>query len=352
MYVGEASGENEEKQGEPFVGKAGWQLDSVFKRARIDRRTAGRFDNVLHCRPPGNELRGASYEGEAIRCCSHFLDETIEKMKPRVIVALGNTPLERLTGFSGIKRYRGFVLDGPGGIPVVATFHPSFLLPRRGEESSAKWTGVVVWDLKRAEDIARNGFVREPVRYLLDPPAHAALAFFDDYERALDQNPQLALAWDIETPGKLKKRDEEELSEIDFTIVRMSFAFEPRYAMSIPFLPPWYPVIEALLGHDGIKVGWNDRTFDRVVVRANGLPLNGTLYDGMDAWHVLQPSLPKKLEVVTSFYAPHMTPWKHLAKPEPEFYSACDADATICDWNGIRSALLAAPIPDYEEIAA
>lgn len=326
------------------------QLEQLLKRAKIEKDGA-KFDNVLHCKPPQGRLEGMGYEGEAIVKCSPFLDETISRMKPKVIVALGNVAMRRLTGYSGIQRHRGFVLDGPDGIPVVPTFHPSFLVPKRGEQSSSKWTGPVIWDLLKAEKIAREGWERKPVHYLLDPSPNEAWAFVEEYLALLREDPFWPLAWDIETPGKTNKKEEDEVEELDYTITRINFSFRPRHALTVPNDARNIDIIRTLLATAGPKIGWNDALFDRPVVRANGWELNGDLHDAMNAWHVLQPALPKKLEVVASFYADHMKPWKHLSKSDFAFYAASDADATICNWLGIVDGLKKIQVPEYAEAA-
>src|SRR4026208_908870 len=97
LIVGEAPGEEEARKGKPFVGTSGKLLDMLLKRSGLSREQFA-VHNVLSCRPPKNELRGASYERAAIAHCGPNLDETITKLKPKVIIALGNTALERLTG--------------------------------------------------------------------------------------------------------------------------------------------------------------------------------------------------------------------------------------------------------------
>src|SRR3990167_7835139 len=184
LLVGEAPGAGEEREGLPFVGAAGRELDRVLARAGLQRE-AFRVSTVLACRPPGTKLSGASYELAAISHCTPNLDREIERMRPRVLVGLGETALRRLTGLTGISRHRGFVLETKYGIWSLNTFHPSFLLPRRGEESSSKYVGVVALDLLRAVSISAQVFGREPMHYLLDPHPSEAMSFALDYEQEL-----------------------------------------------------------------------------------------------------------------------------------------------------------------------
>jgi uracil-DNA glycosylase family 4 len=350
LLVGEAGSAAEESLGHTQISG---HLESILRRAGMEKDQFS-YTNVLSCRPPRNELTGARYEHEAISCCAPLLDDTIGRMAPKVIVALGNTALRRLAGESNIGRYRGYILDGPQGIPVIATYDPSYLLPRKGEQSSSKWTGAVGWDLKRAAHIAKHGFQRAPVDYLIDPTPARAAAFVTEYLLALAQDPGTYLTYDIETVGSLRKRgnkDEVDAST-ELVIVRISFAFRERHAMSIPWAPEYQPVIDALLGSAGRKCGWNCKDFDDPILERNGKVIKGERHDAMNAFHVLLPNLPKKLEIATSFFAWHIKPWKHLSQAEPGFYSCVDADANLVDMLAIEKALRGIAIPEYLPQAA
>ena len=129
MFVGEAPGEDEDKQGEPFVGKAGQLLTKI-----IEAMGFGRGDvyiaNVLKCRPdmppgmPGNRKP----KPEEMKTCLPYLREQIDIIQPRIIVALGATAMEGLTGFTeSMSRLRGRWHDFDG-TPLMATYHPAYLL--------------------------------------------------------------------------------------------------------------------------------------------------------------------------------------------------------------------------------
>jgi uracil-DNA glycosylase family 4 len=319
------------------VGASGRELDALLYRAGLAREPF-RVHNVLSCRPPGNWLVGAKWEGPAIRHCEPNLDETIAEMRPKVILALGNTPLRRLTGKTGIQRHRGWIFSGPFGSWVVPTFHPSYLLPRRGQTSSSKFTGVVVRDIKLALQIAQQGFTREEVTYLEDPEPERAERWA---EEALAAG-SAYLAFDIETPYK-QDEAEEDLDDPRFlagqTILRISFAWRSRRAMTIPFTAPYRPVIDRLMGSPLAKVGWNSTAFDIPILKGNGVPVGGETHDAMWAWKVLQPALPRGLEFAASFFCPHLEPWKHESANRPTWYSAVDADATITTMLGLEAEL-------------
>ena len=349
LLVGEAAGEHEAALGKPFVGAAGSYLNRVLKRAGFLREHF-RVHNVLSCRPPENKLLGMPYEATAIAWCRENLDATIALSKPKVIVALGGIPLRRLTGATSITRYRGFVLPGPSGSWVVPTFHPSYLLPRRGQAKTSRLVGTVAFDIKRAVEIAREGFERKPVRYLCDPTPAEAHTFLLEYEAALATG-WTYLSADIETPYKLETPDEQALTggdgeEEDDTeerlapaepILRISFAFRSHYAMSVPWLPPYLPIIRRLLASAGPKVFWNGG-FDVPVLRRNGIEVAGEIYDAMWAWHVLQSDLDRGLESVSSYWT-DLLPWKHTSGEDPARYNAQDSDAALRNMLAIEGAL-------------
>ena len=129
MVVGEAPGAEEDRQGEPFVGRAGQLLNSMLRAAGFERRDVF-IANVLKCRPPHN--RDPSDE-ETERCLP-YLRRQIALVDPDVILCVGRIAAQRLLGTEQpIGRLRGRVHD-LDGVPVVATYHPAYLLRSPGEK--------------------------------------------------------------------------------------------------------------------------------------------------------------------------------------------------------------------------
>lgn len=123
MFIGEAPGEDEDIQGLPFVGKAGKLLTKMIEKMGLERKDVY-ITNIVKCRPEKNR----DPFPEEIEKCSPYLIEQIEIIKPKVIVALGRFSSGFLTGIkTGIKQYRGKWFSYKG-IPVMPTFHPSYLL--------------------------------------------------------------------------------------------------------------------------------------------------------------------------------------------------------------------------------
>jgi len=124
MLVGEAPGENEDLQGEPFVGQAGKLLDNMLGALGLARDRNVFIANVLKCRPPGNR----NPEAEEVAHCEPFLRRQIALIRPKVIVVLGRFAAQSLLrSTTPIGKLRGTVHQYEG-IPVVVTYHPAYLL--------------------------------------------------------------------------------------------------------------------------------------------------------------------------------------------------------------------------------
>lgn len=124
MFIGEAPGADEDRHGEPFVGEVGDLLTKIIQAMNFQRGDVY-IANIVKCRPPENRTP----EPGEIAACLPFLERQIAVVQPRVIVLLGNTPLHALLPQvkTGITRTRGTWLDHDG-IPVMPTYHPSYLL--------------------------------------------------------------------------------------------------------------------------------------------------------------------------------------------------------------------------------
>lgn len=345
--VVEALGGEEVNQGTVLVGAAGHQFNHVLKRGGFKREDFAFIDNVIHCRPPQNKLAGMWYEQKAIKECAHFLDDVIEQTQPKAIIAMGGIPLKRMAGQTGITRNRGFIFEGLHDIPVVGTFHPSYLLPRKGEKSSAKYTWVVIMDIRKALRVAKGQRFTYPQHYLQDPSVDVAKQFVGEYDRT---DTSTILAWDLETLYKMAAKNEQKLKlESSQPVTRISFAFRPGYAMTLPWQEPYLTeIILPLLRVNRPKVGWNSKGFDEpIMIFQEHIELGGLLLDGMDQFHIFQPNIERNLEFAASLLCDHLKPWKHLSQADPEFYSCVDADATITNKVRLDEIMSEIEVPDY-----
>jgi uracil-DNA glycosylase len=130
MFIGEAPGFHEDRQGEPFVGAAGQLLTRMLGEIGL-RREDVYIANVLRCRPPGNR----DPLPDEIEACTPWLAETISIVQPTVIVTLGNFAMKFVLNTQrGITSMRGGVY-GWHGRRVIPTFHPAAILHGGGEKS-------------------------------------------------------------------------------------------------------------------------------------------------------------------------------------------------------------------------
>lgn len=151
MFVGEAPGADEDRLGEPFVGKAGQLLDRMIEAMGWTRETVY-ISNTLKCRPPGNR----DPEPDETESCAPFLARQIDAIAPRLIVTLGRPAAQLLLRTRApISALRGRFHDYRG-IRVMPTFHPAFLL-RSPDRKRDAWA-----DLKQVIDELRRLGIESP----------------------------------------------------------------------------------------------------------------------------------------------------------------------------------------------
>ena len=135
MFVGEGPGEEEDRRGEPFVGRAGQLLTEIITKGMKLRREDVYIANVVKCRPPQNR----NPEPDEVAACEPFLRRQIAIVRPEVIVALGKFAAQTLLREkTPITKLRGRWFDYEG-VRLMPTFHPAYLLRNPGEKR-------VVWD--------------------------------------------------------------------------------------------------------------------------------------------------------------------------------------------------------------
>ena len=153
MLVGEAPGANEDQQGEPFVGRAGGMLDQLLGKVAVERQQIY-IANVMKWRPPGNR----DPELEEIALSMPYLQAQISIIQPKVLVAIGRFAGNVLSGtedrkMGELRKDESLVYRrGEQEIPVVAIYHPAYLLRNMHNKGAFH---VTVRDLQRAVNILR-----------------------------------------------------------------------------------------------------------------------------------------------------------------------------------------------------
>lgn len=135
VFIGEAPGADEDAQGLPFVGRAGQLLDKMIQAMGLDPEKDVYVCNIIKCRPPGNRRP----EPEETEACIPYLHEQLAVIDPKVIVALGNTAVGTLLNTKlGITKVRGNWKLYKGKVPVMPTYHPSYLIRPSAQQAEAK----------------------------------------------------------------------------------------------------------------------------------------------------------------------------------------------------------------------
>lgn len=319
--LGEAWGKVEAQRQLPFQGPAGAKLAKLLGMLGYDRDEF-LIANVCSFQPPGNR---DPTEAE-IQAWWPETQRTIVDSGIKVVIPLGNVPLNACLRLDGVLGKRGYVYWSDClKMWTVPTVHPAFLL--RG---NANWTAVWLRDVQQALEIAVLGPPAAPRRTLtLDPSPKVARDWIVAYKEA-----GTPLAFDIEMPGRDKDDDEVEigLGHQTVPIYRIGFAYRTAggtQALSIPWGAGYLSLVRELLTISApVTVVWN-RHFDVPRLRAHGLVIAGQLHDAQEMWHVLYPDLRKKLEFVAPILVPAQPYWKDQAYERPAFYNATDAAVTI-----------------------
>ena len=165
LFIGEAPGADEDKQGIPFVGKAGQLLTKIFDQVEI-KRSDIYITNIVKCRPPENRVPTA----QEMIACNHFLQTQILLIDPALIILLGNAPTQWILKTNErISKIRGKWFDWHG-IAVMPMFHPSHLLrfasPTQKEGSPKHLTWIDIQEIKRQWDsIKKSGKTTDDINF-------------------------------------------------------------------------------------------------------------------------------------------------------------------------------------------
>lgn len=282
LVVAEAPGEKEEIGLEPLIGPTGKLFDGFLASINLSRRDID-ISNVLHYRPPNNELMpwvkaNHPYIGEGLK----ELKELLDSHNYEAILALGWFSLWALAGKRGITEHRGSVYYTHSNgryIPVIGTYHPAKLF------RDPKDANVIFRDFAKFRRIIREGPPKPPDRRLLLGPSIGDLELWC---RSARDAPWLAC--DIE--ADIKSR---ELTEV-------GFATSGTNAVSIRVTQETLPYIIELLSLPNDKV-FHNAAFDVPFLEyVHGIKTCGKINDTMLMHHTLYPELPKDLGFCVSIY--------------------------------------------------
>ena len=321
--IGEAWGEQEERERAPFVGASGYELTRMLDEAGI-RRADCLLTNVFNLRPPNNKIEafcGAKQESikgfPALVKGKHVHEKYIPQLErlgdelidanPNLVITLGNTPTWALLGKTGISKIRGTTQLSTHtaiGFKVLPTYHPAAILRQWELRPTA------VFDLIKARRESAFPEVRRPKRVIWIEPT------LEDLYEFKRQHIDGRLAVDIETSGN--------------QITCIGFAPSRSIGIVIPFVDSrklgrsFWPSAESERRAWAFVAGiLSDRTISKTfqnglydiafLYRAAGIKVYGAEHDTMLLHHALQPEAPKALAFLGSVYTDEGN-WKQLRK--------------------------------------
>lgn len=322
--IGEAWGQEEERERTAFVGTTGYILTKMLEEAGI-RRADCFLTNVFNLRPRNNEIEDlCGPKGEGIYgypaltkskyVRNEFQDELLRlqqellEVNPNIIICTGNTPMWALSGVTGISKRRGTIWESThcvSGFKCLGTYHPSAIM--RQWELRA----VTVLDLAKAErESAFPEIVRPQREIWIEPELEDMEEFYERYIRNCTR-----LSVDIETAGT--------------QITCIGFAPNERIALVVPFTDPrrargsYWPTkqseldawayVRKVLQHPSGKVFQNGLYDISFLWRSYELKVRNPEHDSMLLHHALQPESPKGLDFLGSVYT-NEAAWK-LMRP-------------------------------------
>ena len=342
LIVGEAPGEHEVEIGRPFVGRAGQLLNYALIKAgflsskeiaeaqskypqRIKYREIG-IANVVCCRPPKNQTPTV----EIIRLCQTHLFDLIDRVKPRMIICLGNIARYPFLGVKvGINAEHGRVIEHQfdwGKAFIGFTFHPASVLHKSDPSLLTK----IIVDLKRFKRILQFGLRYD---HLDSFHIYDSIDEIEELMKTIESLPiDQPVAVDIEVTG---------LSRFENEILSIAFCWEPRisHVIYLADLEPSdraiaFKLIERIMRSDRIKIG-NNVVFDAVWLRSRGIEVNNFIFDNMLIHQVINPDWSHGLKaMVRQFtnFADYGIDFKKIGEiPKEELckYNAIDASFSL-----------------------
>ena len=330
MIVGEAPGETEEREGIPFVGYSGQELNRMLQEAGIMRSECF-LTNVVRVRPPGNAIESFFADKKKDRTMQHvefqgrhclpvvlagieLLKREIELCRPNVIIALGNTALWALTGNRGITSWRGSTvpcvleLDLDYQPKVVPSYHPALILRQYS------WRPIAVHDLRRAKrkSLSRELTSRE-YDFVSRPDFAQAESILMNLLDEADKRP-IKLAPDLETRAG--------------HIACIGIAWNRQSALCIPFMCVeraegyWTAeeetrlifLLQMLLTHKNVRCVGQNFLYDCQYIWRWWLFIPNVLRDTMLTQHSMFGNQPKALDYLASLYDDDYVYWKGESK--------------------------------------
>ena len=325
MIIGEAPGENEEREGIPFCGAAGYQLSEELQDAGINEADCF-ITNVLRFRPKNNDLseyfsiranarkeKGFLPFGKYFASpilLEHFshLEKEIEIVQPNVIIAFGNLSLYACTGNYGIMKWRGSVLSSPLGPKIIPVIHPAKVLRQM------ELRHLNIYDLTRANRESKfPELIEDNYNFQIRPSFQEALSWLSTLHEKIKKAP-IVIANDIETRAG--------------QIACVGFATSKLDAFCIPFMcierqeGYWSlneeieitSLIRKILTNPNARWAGQNFHYDAQYYAKQWGIFVVAYHDAMHEFHTLFPGEPKSLGMLGSLFCEHPKFWKDEGK--------------------------------------
>lgn len=288
------------------------RLEAIFRRLNVERDRFAFTGNYRSERVVGE------YDGPVK--CGWINTEYPLGEDRTVVLAFGDEALKAYVGVRGMKSNHGYVHHTDAG-PVIATFHPQFLV-----EGNAKLTPAVEMAISKAILLDQHLYAEDVLDLRLNPSAAEVSKLLHS---------QKSLMVDIETP--YADDDEEPENDPSYTIERVGVSWAPGKALSVPWTPPYTEILRHAFSLSRELQFWN-KYFDWPRLKASGVKSEARIVDAQEAWHFLQSDMPKALGFVAPFFV-NTASWKHMGADKPEFYNVKDTATQSLIYARTRRAL-------------
>lgn len=349
LLIGEAPGNEEEKQGIPFCGSSGKLLKSMLSHSGIDFNSCY-TTNVMNCRPPDNNF-GFFYQDSKRNVPSKGLEdawfslrEKVKRIKPNIVLCLGAESLRALTGKRGITDWRGSIILFEG-IKVLSTYHPTDVL-RKYEHHA-----ICELDFEKVlSNSLKPEYECEDVRVI----EGTNLSLIETFSSYIDYK---TVAFDIETIGDVIRclslairtsNSRIESLTIPFIKFSSSSLVNVSGASKVSMLSNnstnatsfWnveeeikvLSLIQKVLTNKNIKkIGHNSISFDQPIIEKNfGIDIENHYLDTMHAFHLIYPEFPKGLDFLNTLYTNLPNYWSNVNKEnDSEEWRYCAFDSAV-----------------------
>jgi uracil-DNA glycosylase family 4 len=293
VLIGESPGQDEEDNGQPFVGVSGQLLMSALSKFGVTRNEVSLL-NLSQYRPFGNrfEILEEDSDGRVkLRNGVAEVREYLKKVRPNVVGLLGEKPLNYITGKYGIGRYRGSILPADDtSIKTVAIRHPSAVIRNANEYP------IFETDIRRLVEESLSPNLNYTKRdYHIVSGGLDLITWWEKLSK------QLVLAVDIENIKPVKNKAKPE-KDRPIEMLCVGFAYDKHTAVVFPWNMETKPVIQSLLENPNIYKIFHYGTHDANVLWTFGINVESYLHDTLAMQNSLEPEMPRSLDFLTSIH--------------------------------------------------